>query len=110
MKNPEMLKFVSDYFETKKMCKYAIKRLPSLLRYVPDQYKAQQLCDKVMLENDGTLKSASNGYKNKEMFNEAVAIYSHVLELLPEYYKKSVIKMLILTFLQQNLFLNAIRP
>ena len=39
MKNPEMLKFVSDHLKTKNMCKHAIKKLPYLLRYVPDQYK-----------------------------------------------------------------------
>ena len=48
MKNREMLKFVLDNFETKKMCKHAIKKLPYLLRYVPDQCKT--------LENGGTLK------------------------------------------------------
>ena len=40
MKNPDMLKFVSDHLRTKKMCKYAVKKLPFLVRYVPDQYKA----------------------------------------------------------------------
>ena len=39
MKNSEMLKFVPDHLKTKKMCKYAVKKLPYLLRYVPDQYK-----------------------------------------------------------------------
>ena len=38
MKNPKMLKFVSDHLKTKKMCKHAVKKLPYLLRYVPDQY------------------------------------------------------------------------
>ena len=37
MKNPEMLKFVPDHHKTKKMCKYAIKKLSYLLRYVPDE-------------------------------------------------------------------------
>ena len=40
MKNRDMLKFVSDHLRTKKMCKYAVKKLPFLVRYVPDQYKA----------------------------------------------------------------------
>ena len=26
MRNPEMLKFVPDYLETKKMCKHAVKK------------------------------------------------------------------------------------
>ena len=38
MKNPEMLKLVSDQLKTEKMCKYAVKKLPFLIRYVPDQY------------------------------------------------------------------------
>ena len=36
MRNPEMLKFVSDHLKTKKICKDAVKKLPSPLRYVPD--------------------------------------------------------------------------
>ena len=43
--------------QKKKMCKYAVKKLPFLIRYVPDQYKTQQMCDKAILENGGTLKS-----------------------------------------------------
>ena len=39
MKNPEMLKFVSDHLKTKKMCKHAVRKLPYLLRYVPNQFK-----------------------------------------------------------------------
>ena len=35
MKDPEMLKFVADYFKTKKMCKHTVKRLPFLIRSVP---------------------------------------------------------------------------
>ena len=42
MRNPEMLKFVTDHLKTKKMCKHAVKRLPYPLRYVPDQYKSHQ--------------------------------------------------------------------
>ena len=41
IKNPEMVKFVSDYFKTKKMCKHAVKKLPYLLTYVPDKYKTK---------------------------------------------------------------------
>ena len=41
--NPEMWKFVPDYFKLKKMCKHAVKELSYLLRYVPDQYKTQQV-------------------------------------------------------------------
>ena len=34
MKNPEMLKLVTDHFKTKKMCKDAVKKSRYLLRYV----------------------------------------------------------------------------
>ena len=54
MKNPEMLEFVPDHLKTKKLCKYAVKKLPYLLRYVPNQYKTQQMRDKAILENAGT--------------------------------------------------------
>ena len=56
MENPEMLKFVPDHLEIKKMWEHAIKKLPYLLRSDPDQYKTQQMCDKTILENAGTLK------------------------------------------------------
>ena len=55
MKNPEILKFVSDHLKTKKMCKHTVKKLPFLLRYISDRYKAQQMCDKAIPENGGTL-------------------------------------------------------
>ena len=37
MKNPEMLKFISDHLKNIKVCKHAVKKLPHLLRYVSDQ-------------------------------------------------------------------------
>ena len=55
VKNPEMLKFIPDHLETRKMCKYTVKKLPFVIRYVPDQNKAQQTCDKPILKNGGTL-------------------------------------------------------
>ena len=36
IKNPEMLKFIPDHLKTKKMCKYAVKKLSLIIRYVPD--------------------------------------------------------------------------
>ena len=57
MKNPEMLKFISDHLKTRKMCKHAVKKLPHLLRYVPDRYKTQKMCNKAILENGRTLMS-----------------------------------------------------
>ena len=32
MENPEMLEFVPDHLQTKKMCKHAVKKLPYQLR------------------------------------------------------------------------------
>ena len=43
MKNPELLKFVADHLKTKKMCTYAVKKLPFVIRYIPDQYRTQQM-------------------------------------------------------------------
>ena len=37
-KNPEMLRFVPDHLETKKMCKNAVKKLLFVITYVPDRY------------------------------------------------------------------------
>ena len=64
IKNPEMLKFVSDHLKIKKMCQQAVKKLPYILRYVLDQYKTQQMCDKAIIENGGTIKSVPDHYKN----------------------------------------------
>ena len=59
-----MLKFVADCLKTKKMCKYAVKKLPFLRIYVPDQYKTQKMCNKNNLENGGTLNSVPGCCKN----------------------------------------------
>ena len=48
MRNTKMLKFVSDYLKTEKICKHAVKKLTYIIRYVPDQYKTQQMCDKTV--------------------------------------------------------------
>ena len=36
MKNPEMLKFVSDHLKTQNICRHAAKILNFLIRCVPD--------------------------------------------------------------------------
>ena len=59
MKNPEILKFVPDYFRTKKICKHVVTKSPYLLRYVADQYKTQRMCDKAILENVWNIKVCS---------------------------------------------------
>ena len=84
MKNPEMLKFVSDHLKTKKMSKHVVKKLPYLWRYLPDQYAIQRIGDKAILENGRTLKSVPDCYKNQEMRNKAVDNYPHWLKFALE--------------------------
>ena len=49
IKDPEMLEFVDDYLNTKKMCKHAVQKLPFLIKCVPDKYETQQMCYKTIL-------------------------------------------------------------
>ena len=42
MKNSEMLNFVPDHLKTKKMCKYAVKKLSFVIRYVLSKYKTKK--------------------------------------------------------------------
>ena len=60
MKNPEMLKLISDYLKTKKMCNYAVKKLLFVIRHVLYKYKIKKMCNKAILENGGTLESLPN--------------------------------------------------
>ena len=80
MRNPEMLKIVTDHLKTKKMCKYVVKKLPF-------QYKTQQMFDKAILENGGTLTYVLDCYKNQEMCNKGVDNYPYSLDYVPECYK-----------------------
>ena len=60
MKNQDMLRFIPNYFQTKKMRKRAIKKITVfsiLVRCVSDRYKIQEMFDEGILENSGTLKS-----------------------------------------------------
>ena len=59
-----MLRFLSDHFKTKKMCKSAVKKFLFVLRYVLDRYKTQKMCDGVILENGGRLVFVTGFYKN----------------------------------------------
>ena len=61
MKNPLILKFVSDHLKTKKICKLAIKKLPFVIRYIPDQYEAQQMSN---FRKWQTLNSVPDCYKS----------------------------------------------
>ena len=40
-RHPELVKFVSDHFKTKNMCKHTVKELSFIIRCVPDRYKTQ---------------------------------------------------------------------
>ena len=51
IKDPEMLRHVSDHLKTKAICKHAVKKLPPVINYVSDRYKTQRMCNKVVLEN-----------------------------------------------------------
>ena len=64
IKNLEILRFVPVHLKTKKMCKYADKKLPFVIRYVPDRCKAQDMCDKVILEKGGILQAVPDCSKN----------------------------------------------
>ena len=37
IRNPELLRFVSDHLKTNKMCKNAALKLPFVIRYFPDK-------------------------------------------------------------------------
>ena len=39
MKNQGTLSLVPDYFETKRRCKHAVKKLPFVIRFVPERYR-----------------------------------------------------------------------
>ena len=69
IKNPEILKLVSDHLKTKKVCKHVVKKFPFVKRYVLDRYKTQEMCDKAILKNGATLKSVPGCYKNQNICN-----------------------------------------
>ena len=56
MKNPEILKFVPDHLNTKKMGKNRIKKLSFAIIFVPNQYKTHDMCDKVVSEEPFYIK------------------------------------------------------
>ena len=66
MRNPEILKFVSDHLKNKKMCKHAYKTLPFVLRQVPDQYKAQQRSNEAVLKSGGSLEFVPDQYETQK--------------------------------------------
>ena len=41
MKNPKILKLITDHLRTKKVFNHAVKKMSFVIRYVPDQYKTQ---------------------------------------------------------------------
>ena len=64
IKDPEILRFLLDHLKTKKICRYAVKKLPFVIRYVPNWYKTQKICDKVILEKSGILRCVPDYYRN----------------------------------------------
>ena len=66
IKNPEMLRLVSDHLKTKKMCKNEVKKFLFVIRYVPDRYKTEEMFDKAALENGGTFESVPDRYKTQK--------------------------------------------
>ena len=63
-KNLEMLTFIPDHLNTKKMCKNAVKKLPFVIKYVPDQYKSKEMYHKFFIVNGGILGFIPNCNKN----------------------------------------------
>ena len=45
MKNPEMVRFVTDPLQAKKMCMKSVRKLSLVIKYVPDRYKSKVMCD-----------------------------------------------------------------
>ena len=37
IRNPELLRFVSDHLKSNKMCKNSVLKLPFVIRYFPDK-------------------------------------------------------------------------
>ena len=93
IKDPEMLEFVNDHLNTKKMCKHTVRMLPFLIKYLPDQYKTQRMSDKIILD-EGMLMFIPDCYKDQK-----VAIRP----------KKCWIKLSGLIVLQYHLFLTSLR-
>ena len=82
IKNPEILKLVPNYFKTKKICKYAVKRLSFVIRYVADQYKTQKMCGKAVLENSRTSEYVTGQYKTQEICDRLVSKDLFMLKIL----------------------------
>ena len=51
IKNPEMLQFVPDHLNIKKMWKIELQNWFLWYRYVPDQHKNQKMCYEAILKN-----------------------------------------------------------
>ena len=56
IKNPEMLRFISDYLKTKNTCKDAVKKLPFIIKFIPDQCETQEMSGKAILINGRMLR------------------------------------------------------
>ena len=45
---PCVLEFVSECYNTKKICDKAIDTYPSTIKFVPESFMTQEICDKVV--------------------------------------------------------------
>ena len=84
MKNPEMLKFVTDHLKTKKipdwyktqeMCHIIIYKDPFMLIYCPNIYKTQRMCDETVDDCLAALKVISDWFvtwKMPEKFHQGI--------------------------------------
>ena len=76
IKDPEMLRLVTDHLKNEKMCKHAVKKLPFLINYVPNNTRLY----KCILENgEITFLSFPDRYKDQNMCNKAIDNYAHAL-------------------------------
>ena len=46
--NSHILEFVSNFYETQKICDKAVDTYPSGIQFVPECYKTQKMCDKTV--------------------------------------------------------------
>ena len=102
-KTPEMLKFVPNHLETKKLWQHTIKKFPFVIRYVSDWSKTQQMCDKAILENDGTLESAPDQCKTQCVIKLLIIRFHLNSSLIAIKLKKCLTMLSVLTLLQYEL-------
>ena len=89
--NGETLEFVPNCYKNQQTCNKAVANYPHALKFVPDCYITQKMCDKADNTFHSTIKFISHCCKTREMCNIKL--------------KECVIKLLMIVWLHQNLFL-----